>query len=411
MTINKLLKYAAAAAGTTGLVKWPALAARKRRLKAFLNSGRRYIFPPSPKPRLSFIIPVFNGAHHTLECLLSILRVADASYEVIIVDDACTDDTSALLERFENVKLHRNRQNLGFIRSVNAGAKLAKGQYLVLINNDARLVQGSLNKALDRFEAEENCGLMGARVRHISGGLQEAGCMIYQNGTTNGYLRYQPEDDLRGLFQRDVDHCSGVFAITSRQHFETLGGLDEVFAPAYFEETDFCMRLREKGLRCIYNPRFLVDHFEFGSSANAKVARKMIEDRRGLFLKRWAKTLRRQNFLPQENKLTIEIAALRLLPHPRCLMIVDAKVAEAEIRPTIGHMTFYVLHGTRMLMKRLVAKGDMNVALACGNQRQLMRFMKQRLGVYDTVGSSAGIDANFVAELRKNFVGGAQKRS
>jgi hypothetical protein len=76
-----------------------------------------------------------------------------------------------------------------------------------------------------------------------------------------------------------------------------------------------------------------------------------------------------------------------------------------------GHMTLYVLNGTQMLMKRLVAKGDMNVALACGNQRQLMGFMKQRLGVYDTVESSAEIDANFVDELRKNFVGGAQKRS
>jgi hypothetical protein len=76
-----------------------------------------------------------------------------------------------------------------------------------------------------------------------------------------------------------------------------------------------------------------------------------------------------------------------------------------------GRKTLSVLHGTQMLMKRLVAKGDMNVALACGNQRQLLWFMKQRLGDYDTIESSAEIDANFVDELRKNFVGGAQKRS
>lgn len=360
---------------------------------------------------MSFIIPVYNGAHHTLECLLSILRVADANYEVIIVDDVCTDDTSTLLTRFGNVNLHRNAQNLGFLRSVNAGAKLAKGQYLVLINNDARLVEGSLSKALDRFEIEENCGLMGARVRHVSGGLQEAGCMIYQNGTTNGYLRYQPEDDLRGLFQRDVDYCSGVFAIIARRHFEALGGLDEAYAPAYFEETDFCMRLREKGLRCIYNPRLLIDHFEFGSSANAKAARQMIEKRRSLFLKHWAETLRRQNFLPQENALTIESAALRLLPHPRCLVIVDAKAAEAEIPSSIGHMTLYVLHGTQTQMKRLVAKTEVNVALACGNRRQLRRFMEQHLGVYDAIESSAEIDAKFIDELRKSFVVRTSKRS
>ena len=60
-------------------------------------------------------------------------------------------------------------------------------------------------------------------------------------------MRYQPEDDLRALFQRDVDYCSGVFAIIARRHFEALGGLDEAYALAYFEGTDFCMRLRGKG--------------------------------------------------------------------------------------------------------------------------------------------------------------------
>ncbi|MEO9167381.1 MAG: hypothetical protein ABI230_03165 [Aestuariivirga sp.] len=97
----------------------------------------------------------------------------------------------------------------------------------------------------------------------------------------------------------------------------------------------------------------------------------MIEERRSLFLKRWAETLRRQRFLPQENVLNFERAALRLLPHPRRLVIVDAGTAEveAELQSNIGHRTLYVLHGTRVLMKRLVAKTDMNVALAYGKQR------------------------------------------
>ena len=64
--------------------------------------------------------------------------------------------------------------NLGFLRSVNTGAALAQGQYHVLLNNDARLIEGSPSSALDRLEAESNCGFMGARVRHVSGGLQEA---------------------------------------------------------------------------------------------------------------------------------------------------------------------------------------------------------------------------------------------
>ncbi len=142
--------------------------------------------------------------------------MADGSYEAIVIDDGSTDETTELLTYFENVRVHKNSHNQGFLRSVNTGAALAQGQYLVLLNNDARLIEGSLSSALDRFEAEGNCGLMGARARHVSGGLQEAGCIIYQDGTTNGYLRYEREDDLRALFQRDLDYCSGVFAIITQ---------------------------------------------------------------------------------------------------------------------------------------------------------------------------------------------------
>ncbi|MDP8996447.1 MAG: hypothetical protein M3O03_05515 [Pseudomonadota bacterium] len=137
----------------------------------------------------------------------------------------------------------------------------------------------------------------------------------------------------------------------------------------------------------------------------------MIEEQRSLFLKHWAETLRRQRFLPQENTATIDSAALRLLPHLRRLVIVDAKPAEAEMQRGNGHVTLYVLHGTQTLMKRLVAKTDMNVALACGNRRQLKRFMEQRLGVYDAIESSAAIDAKFIDELRKSFVVRTSKRS
>ena len=407
MTIKKLLEYVLAAVGTTGLAKAPALALRKRRLNTFLRGEKKYRFPSFVNPHMSFIIPVFNGAHHTLECLLSILRVADGSYEVIIVDDGCSDETTALLSYFENVRVHRNPQNLGFLRSVNAGAKLAIGQYLVLINNDARLVEGSLVAALDVYETENNCGLMGARVRHVSGGLQEAGCMIYRDGTTNGYLRYQPEGDLRAMFQRDVDYCSGVFAIIARRHFESLGGLDEAYAPAYFEETDFCMRLRKKGLRCIFYPRLLVDHFEFGSSINSRAARQMIEDRRSLFLKRWAVTLHQQNFFPHEKSQIIERAALRLLPHPRNLLVFDANLdfpKDCQIaEKKLGHVTVYLLNGNAEIMKRLVAKMGVRVALAFGDWKQLRRFIKERAGIYDMLEVLTYMKPKQIAKLRSDM--------
>jgi hypothetical protein len=276
----------------------------------------------------------------------------------------------------------------------------------VLLNNDARLLEGSLSAALNLYESENNCGLMGARVSHVSGGLQEAGCIIYQDGTTNGYLRYQPEDDLRALFQRDVDYCSGVFAIIARRHFELLGGLDEAYAPAYFEETDFCMRLREKGLRCIYNPRLMIDHFEFGSSAMAKAARQKIEVRRGIFLNRWTGVLKAQGYFAKEQTESIEAAALRLLPHPRRLVVLDARSALAEapdfLPKSIGHVTFYVVNGNRSLLKRLVVKADMRVAFACGNRRQLRLFARSRVGFFGALEFAPSMmDADLIGDLRQ----------
>lgn len=407
MKIGALLSYMIAAVSTTGIAKAPALALRKRRLKAFLSSSRSYTFPTSPHPRASFVVTVFNNAHHTLECLLSVLRMAEGAYEVIIIDDGSSDETLLMLARFKNVKVHRNAQNLGYLRSVNVGAELARGQYLVLINSDARLIQCNLTAALDSYEAEENCGMMGARVRHVGGGLQEAGSIIYQDGTTNGYLRYQSENDPRAMYQRDVDYCSGVFAIIARQHFESLKGFDEAYAPAYFEETDYCMRLREKGLRCIYNPHLLVDHFEFGSSKNAKTARKMIEMRRSIFLARWAETLKAQQFFPRESSKTRDSAALRLLPHPRRLVILDAKAAGSPDIQSMcenkGHLTFFVLGGTTGSIKRMIAKTGRDVAWFCGSRGQLRRFVRGSAGVFDVLDASANVDADFVIGLRKSI--------
>ena len=112
--------------------------------------------------------------------------------------------------------------------------------------------------------------------------------------------------------------------------------------------------------------------------------------------------------------MTTEGAALRLLPHPRCLLIVNAKEAGSienqNFRENTGHVTVYLLQGTRTLMNRLFAKTDLNMALSYGSRRELRGFMKQRLGVYDAIESVGEVDTNLIAELRMNIVVGARNR-
>ncbi len=326
-----LIRYARAALGTIDYAKRKLLAKRKAQLQEFMASGVRHSFPRVDAPRLSIVILAYNHAYHTLQCLLSVLDMVDGETEVIVFDNGSSDETAEMLKRFDNLVIGSIKDNLGFVRGMNAATKYAKGKYMALLNNDARLISGSLSKAVDAFEATPSCGYMGFRIMHANGGLQEAGCVIFQDGTTSCYLRYHSHNNPRALFRRDVDFCSGVFFIVEAETFRKMGGFDEYYVPAYYEETDLCMRLRKAGLRCVYYPNFLVEHFEFGSGSSSAAARALISKNRTKFLDRWLTTLVEQGFAAKWLPSNIEKAALRLQPRPRQLLVVRHDDVQIEL--------------------------------------------------------------------------------
>lgn len=404
MKYSPLANYLRASIGSAEFVKELALSSRRRALKQFLASQKTHEIGHEAAPRASFIVPLYNGAAHTLLCLQSILNVCDVPFEVICVDDGCSDETEQLLERFKGVVVHRNAQNLGTLRSVNAGAQLARGDYLILMNSDARFLEGSLAGALRLYEFEPHCGFMGVRIGLVGRGLQEAGALIFQDGATNGYLRHQPVDDPRALYQRDVDYCSSVFAIVSRAHFAQLGGFDEIFAPAYYEETDYCMRTRQANLRCIYNPRLYVDHFEFGSSQKAKAGLQKIKQRRDIFLKRWTPTLAAQDYPEVEATADFDRCAVRLVEQPRQLIVAPNNEAQYCAKSCVasepGKKTLYILNGNRKMLKQILVQTDMRLAIAFGNQRKLLHFSKQRAGLFQSVRFVGEVDKQLQSDVR-----------
>jgi GT2 family glycosyltransferase len=270
-----------------------------RDLQRFLKERQRFAFPASNEPVVSIIIPVFNGAHHTLRCLRSLLTDRSVAFEVIVGDDGSADCTQELLQRFENVTVMRNEANLGFIGTVNKASLLARGRYLLLMNNDAALVSGKIGNAVDVFERRPDAGAVGVRIRFATGRLQEAGAMIFSDGKTDGYLWDGDPDDVRARFQRDVDYCSGAFLFLRTQQFLELGGFDPIYAPAYYEESDYCMKLRRQGYASIYTPAITVEHFEFGSQ-RTETARAAIERNRAIFTDRWQEFLETGAFAPQD---------------------------------------------------------------------------------------------------------------
>jgi O-antigen biosynthesis protein len=364
-------------------------------LSTFLKNGRRITFKVNMKPKVSVIIPTFNGAHHTLRCLLSLVSDRKTSFEVLIFDNGSTDETDELLKLCDNVKVIKSPQNLGYIKANNAAAEQANGEFLLLLNNDARIVEGSIQDSINVFSTENCVGAVGVRIKLATGKLQEAGCMIFRDGTSNGYLRYSEVDDPRAMFMRDVDYCSGIYLLLRRQQFVDLGGFDEIFAPAYYEETDLCMKLRARGLRVIYCPIVVVEHFEFGSQASKK-GRNAILERRPIFINRWKHDLETQGFSASEYATNTDVSSRRLVPRPRILFLAHelqleniSEISRAMILEAIElgcQIMIFGVSKTNFSWTKFCAMFGLKVEIIfAGKHSSVGKLLKSRSGYFDLI--------------------------
>jgi O-antigen biosynthesis protein len=260
-------------------------------LQAFLTSNAILEFPSTAEPKISIILVLFNRAELTFACLRSILENVNAGVDVVIVDNASTDQTLQLLDRLRGVRILRNPENRNFLLAVNQAAKEARGQFLLLLNNDAQLLPGSLSAAIETIESDETIGAVGGRIVLLDGSLQEAGSIIWRDGSCLGYGRGDNPFASTYMFRRDVDYCSGAFLLTRRSTWNKLCGFDEAFTPAYYEETDYCLRLWENGLRVVYEPSAVILHYEFASSGSAKEATSLQASHQRIFADRHSATL------------------------------------------------------------------------------------------------------------------------
>ena len=226
-----------------------------------------FAVPTSAHPAASIVIPVYGQFAHTLACLRALAAHPPATpFEVIVVDDASPDGTAERLQDVAGIHLHRRTSNGGFVAACNDGAALAHGEWLVLLNNDTVPQPGWLEAMLATFREEPRVGLVGAHLLYPDGRLQEAGGVVFSDGSAWNYGRRCAADDPRFAYLRDCDYASGAAIALPRALFERLGGFDTRYAPGYYEDTDLAFAVREAGLRVVVQPAARVVHAEGGTA-------------------------------------------------------------------------------------------------------------------------------------------------
>ncbi len=224
-------------------------------------------------PIVSVIVPVFNQLRFTLNCLESLVTVgAHVPFEILVVDDCSIDQTGATLEQLERIRVLRNPSTSGFISSCNTGAKAARGEFLVFLNNDTHVLPDWMDELLVALTEDPLRAIAGAQTLDPNGALQEAGAIVFRDGSAVNYGRGGDPSRPEYSYVRNVDYCSGACIMISKERFEQFGGFDGRYSPAYCEDVDLAFTAQSLGYTVVYQPFSKIFHIE-GVSSGRDVSR------------------------------------------------------------------------------------------------------------------------------------------
>lgn len=212
--------------------------------------------------KLSIIITSFNTKELLEKCLLSL---KNAQAEIIVVDNASIDGSVERVEqRYKGIKILRNKENLGFAKANNQGIKIAQGEYVLLLNSDTQVEPKALDELIKFAEERSEAGVIGAKLLNQDGSTQPS---VFHLPTIRGaisefwfkktesFSKYAP----KGNNPIEVEAVVGAAMLIPKPVIEKVGLLDERYF-MYFEDLDYCRRVRRAGFKVYYLPKAEVIH-------------------------------------------------------------------------------------------------------------------------------------------------------
>lgn len=302
-----------------------------------VDLSERMKFPDAGDPVVSIVIPCYNHFDVTMRCLRSVLKnTRDVSYEVIIADDHSKDETVNIGKYASNVRYIANARENGFVNNCNSGASIAKGKYLYFLNNDTEVQPGYLKPLTDLIESDPGIGIVGSMLIFADGTLQESGGQIFEDSRGSNVGRGMKNiDDVTVNYVRDTDYISGAALMIRSDLFRELGGFDQVYSPAYCEDSDLCLRVWYwKQMRVVIQPKSRVVHFEGQSFPSAKKEALIQRNNQTLF-KRFFTELSAHHCCAEHNSFVFKDHA----SHKKQMLVVDWKILSTSF-DTGSRVTF-----------------------------------------------------------------------
>jgi len=241
-------------------------------------------------PEVSVCVLVLADVGRIGTCLDSVRAATELPVETVVVANGTPTGMLADLAARDDIVLVPSPANLGFAGGNDLAALCSQGRHLVFVNDDSVLAPKAIDHLVARAESDPAIGAVGCRILSTDGSLQEAGVVLWSDGTAALVGRGEPGAAGRYTQFRDVDFCSANGLLVKRAAWDAVSGFDRGFDPAYYEDVDLCLALREHGYRVVYEPSALLTHAE-SSSTTAPYKAFLLERHRRRLVDRWSTVL------------------------------------------------------------------------------------------------------------------------